>query len=87
MYGADEFPDKTVDELREMDESDEHSLSDEDYEEMVEEYEDMREGAILLMQASALGEMLVRGDITLRQYVEMVETVEDIADEKGVTLP
>jgi hypothetical protein len=87
MYGADEFPDKTVDELREMDESDEHSLSDEDYEEMVEEYQDMREGAILLMQASALGEMLVRGDITLRQYVEMVETVEDIADEKGVTLP
>jgi len=87
MYGADEFPDKTVDELREMDESDEHSLSDEEYEEMVEEYQDMRERAILLMQASALGELLGRGDITLRQYVEMVETVEDIADEKGVTLP
>jgi len=83
----DEFPDKTVDELLEADEDDEFSLSEEEYEEMHEEYADMREGAVLLMQAAALGEMLAQGEITMRTYIEMIEWVEDRADEKGVTLP
>jgi len=73
MMHDDEFPDKTVDELLEQDEDGPHSLSEEDHDEMVEEYEEMREGALLLLQASALGEMFFRGEITLREYVEFVE--------------
>lgn len=87
MRTAEDFPDKTVDELLEQDEDDEYGLTQEEYDEMVEEYEDMREGALLLLQAAALGQMLYRNEITLRDYIEMVEVIEDIAEEKGVDMP
>jgi hypothetical protein len=87
MRGAEDYPDMTAPELRDADEDDEFSMSDEEFEEMEEEFEDMREGALLLLQAAALGQMFYRGEITLRDYIEMVEVIEDIADEKGVDMP
>jgi hypothetical protein len=83
-----DFPDKTVDELLEQDEEEsEFSLTQEEYDEMQEEWWDLREGAVLYMQSAALGQMLGEGFITLRTYIEMVEWIEDKADEKGITLP
>jgi hypothetical protein len=84
---AADFPDKTVDELLEADEDDEYSFTEEEYEEMQDEYKDLRRGAVLHMQAAALGEMLAKGEITMRTYIEMVEWVEEQAREEGVSLP
>lgn len=84
---AQDFPDKTVDELLEQDEENEHSLSEEEYEELQDEYQNLRKGAVMHMQAAALGEMFAKGEITLRSYIEMVEWIEDKAREEGIDLP
>jgi hypothetical protein len=55
--------------------------------EMKAEYEDMREGALMFAQAAALGEMLMRSEITLAEYADLVETMEKVANEKGVQIP
>lgn len=82
-----EYPDKTVDELRNADDSAKFSMSQEEYDDLQDEYQDMREAAILFMQSAALGEMFVENEITMQQYVEWVEWIEKRADEKGVDLP
>jgi hypothetical protein len=84
---AQDFPDKTVDELLEQDNDKEHSLTQAEYEEMQQEWQDLRRGAVLYMQAAALGEMLAKSEITLRQYIEWVEWVEEKAREEGIDLP
>lgn len=87
MRETQDFPDKTVDELLEQDEDDKHSISDEELEDMLEEMKGLREGAVLHLQAAALAEMFFDGELTLRRYVEMVDWIEERADEKGVDLP
>jgi hypothetical protein len=87
MREPEDYPDKTVDELLEQDEDNEFSLTEDEYDEMFEEYKEMREGAVLLMQGAALGEMLAEGEITLRRYIQFIDWIEAKADEKGVDLP
>jgi hypothetical protein len=87
MREPEDYPDKTVDELLEQDEDNEFSLTEDEYDEMFEEYKEMREGAVLLMQGAALGEMLAEGEITLRRYIQFIDWIEQKADEKGISLP
>jgi hypothetical protein len=87
MHEPEDYPDKTVDELLDADDDAEFGFTEEEYEEMQEGYAELREGAVLFMQAAALGEMLAEGEITLRQYIEWIDWVEDKADEKGVEIP
>jgi hypothetical protein len=84
---AKDFPDKTVDELLEQDDDKEHSLTQAEYDEMQEEWQDLQRGAVLHMQAAALGEMMAKSEITFHQYVECVEWVEEKAREEGIDLP
>jgi hypothetical protein len=86
MFGND-VPDLTVPELRENDEDDKYSLSDEDYEEMKEGFEEMRLMAQYTQMAVTLSQMMVDGEITFKEYDEYIEWVEDLADEDDVTLP
>lgn len=82
-----EEPDITVEEALNNGEEDEHSLSQKEVDEMKAEYEKMREGALILVQSSALGEMLIRSEITLKEYDRLTETLFKIANEKGVPIP
>lgn len=84
---ADDLPDMTVEELLAADEDDANSLAQDDLDEMKSDYEEMREGALLLLQAASLYEMFLQNQITIKQYEQFIEMIEEIADEKDVQIP
>jgi hypothetical protein len=82
-----DFPEKTLDELLDADEDDEYSMDDEELEEMRTEFEEKLLGAQILFQTFAIFELFLENEITMKEYVRLVEAMEDIADERGADLP
>lgn len=78
---------KTLDELLEADEDAEYGLTEEELDEMREDYEELREGAVMSLQAAAFAELFFENELTLKEYDEIVTAWEEIAHEKDVRLP
>lgn len=79
-----DFPDKTLTEL--VEDEDNVEWTEEDIEDLEENFEEYRNTMELMAAATILGRMMMDDKLTFREYIELTNHVEDYQDKWGIVV-
>ena len=82
-----DVPDKTFEELQDYDEEDPNGLDDDDIEELNEEVDELRLSGQYVTFVAVLADAFRDGEVTLREYHELCDWIDEKAREQGAPMP